>query len=357
LLSIAEAGCQEKSNWSALPHFTLTSAMQRILYFILIAVIAFSKSAAQTNPSDKHIMDSLLQNDDMLKALNNLDKPKSYVRINMGIGNKLYSVEDKSIETLQNTNELILSPSIGYNHKSGLGISFTGFLLNQNKKTDFYQYTLTPSFLYNKGKIVDASISYTHYFQKDAYSPNTSPVQNEFYGTLVFKKSWVKPGIAVGYSSGEFRQIVHIDTSLKVSNRVVSIKYTDSAAIKVSSFSVSGSMEHSFNFFKLFSPNDGLVFTPQVSIISGENDYKVTHNSSIANFNAFTKKQITRLRHFQAQSDNKKYQLQSAGLDLDAYYAIGKFYAEPEIYFDYYLPKTNDNRFTQIYSLNIGITF
>lgn len=331
--------------------------MQRILYFILITIIAFSKAAAQTTPSDKHIMDSLLHNDDMLKMLDNLDKPNSYVRINMGIGNKLYSIEDKSIETLQNANQLILSPSISYNHKSGLGISFTGFLLNQNKKTDFYQYTITPSFLYNKGKVADVSVSYTHYFEKEAYSPNTSPVQNEFYGTLIFKKSWIKPGVAVGYSSGKFRDIIHIDTSVKVLNRIVSIKYTDTALIKVSSFSASASMEHSFNFFKLFSPKDGLVFTPQVSIISGENEYNVKHNSSIANYNAFTKKQITRLRHFQAQSDNKKYQLQSTGLDLDAYYAISKFYIEPEIYFNYYLPKTTDNRFTQIYNLNIGITF
>ncbi|MEO7120530.1 MAG: hypothetical protein ABIY62_05505 [Ginsengibacter sp.] len=331
--------------------------MQRILYFILIAVIAFSKADAQTTPSDKHIMDSLLQNDDMIKMIDNLDKPSSYFRINMGIGNKLYSIENKSITSLQNTNLLILSPSIAYNHKSGFGISFTGFLLNQDKKTAFYQYTLTPSFLYNKGKVADASISYTHYFEKEVYSPNTSPVQNEFYSTLVFKKSWIKPGIAVGYSSGMFRQIVHIDTSLKVANRRVSIKYTDTALIKVSSFSVSASMEHSFNFFKLFSAKDGLVFTPQVSIISGENGYKVNHNSSIENYNAFTKKQITRLRHFQTQSDNKKYQLQSTGLDLDAYYAIGKFYIEPEIYFDYYFPKTTDNRFTQIYNLNIGITF
>jgi hypothetical protein len=357
LLSIAGACSSKNVQLVGTTSFHLTSAMQRILYFILIAVIAFSKAAAQTTPSDKHLLDSLLRNDDMLKMLDNLDKPNSYLRINMGIGNKLYSIEDKSIETLQNTNELILSPSVAYNHKSGLGISFTGFLLNQDKKTAFYQYTLTPSFLYNKGKVADFSVSYTHYFEKMAYSPNTSPVQNEFYGTLVFKQSWVKPGVAVGYSSGIFRQIIHVDTSLKVANRVVSIKYTDTAVVKLTSFSVSASMEHSFNFFKLFSPKDGLVFTPQVSLISGENDYKVSHNSSIANYNAFTKKQITRLRHFQAQSDNKKYQLQSAGLDLDAYYAIGKFYVEPEMYFDYYLPKTTDNRFTQVYCLNIGITF
>ena len=51
------------------------------------------------------------------------------------------------------------------------------------------------------------------------------------------------------------------------------------------------------------------------------------------------------------------YQAQSLGLDLNLNYSIGIFYFAPEFYIDYYLPKTNDKRVTQIFNLNTGITF
>jgi len=335
----------------------IKEAMQRTLFFFLFCIIAYSKILGQANPADKQIMDSLLQNDPMLKLINNMDKASSYFRINMGVGNNVYSSGDKQVETLQNNIPLVFTPSIGYYHKSGFGISFTAFLFNENKRTNFYQYSITPSFNYVKGKVADVNLSYTHYFEKDNYNAYSSPVQEELYGTLVLKKAWIKPGIAAGYSTGRFNQIIEIDTTVKILNRQIRIKYIDTAKIQLSSFSLAGTVEHAFIFYNLFSIKDAIIFIPQLAVITGINSYKVHHSSSLENYNAFTKKQIKRFRHFQSQSDKDKFDLQSFGLDLDANYTIGKFYIAPEIYFDYYLPATTDNRFSQIYSLNIGITF
>ena len=118
--------------------------------------------------------------------------------------------------------------------KVDLGISFTGFMFNENNATDFYQYALSPFYNYTKGKVADVSISYTHYFEKSDYSSNASPIQNEFYGNILFKKSWLKPGIAAGYSAGKYHEIIKIDTVIKVLNQRVQIKYTDTASIKLS---------------------------------------------------------------------------------------------------------------------------
>jgi len=315
------------------------------------------KISAQLNPEDKKIMDSLLKNDEMLKMINNLGKGSSYLRVSMGIGNNLFSNSAKQVETLQNNNPLVFTPSVSYYHRSGFGLSSTGFLFNENKQTNFYQYSLTPFFSYQKSKVLDINLSYTHYFEKDFYSPHSSPVQDEFYGAITFKKSWIRPGVATSYSTGQFNQVVRIDTTIKVSNREVRIKYIDSAKIHLSSLYFAGTVEHTFTFYNLFSVKDGLLFTPQLSLISGINSYKVNHSSSLENYKAFTKKQIKRVRHFQSQSGNSQFDLQSLGLDVDINYVLGKFYLEPEIYFDYYLPSTTDNRFSQIYSLNIGITF
>lgn len=330
--------------------------MRRILFFSLMGFVFFSKSYGQISPSDQHILDSLLQNDEMLKMINNFGKTYSYFRVNVGMGNKTNSGGDRAIESLQNY-PFIINPSAGYYHKSGFGISFTGYLLNEKNKTDFYQYTVTPSFGYNKGKFADVLISYSHYFEKNKYSYNTSPVQDEFYGNILFKKSWLKPAISTGYSFGKYHEIVGIDTSITILTQQIPIKYTDTITTKLSTFSVAGSVEHSFIFFNLFSIKDGLSFTPQLSLISGINTYAVSHTSSLANFTLFSKRLLKRIRYFQTQSNKMNYQLQSVGLDLDINYSIGKFYLEPDFYLNYYLPATNDNRFTQTFNFNVGITF
>lgn len=331
--------------------------MRIFLCFFITCVLFFSKSFGQLTPSDKHIMDSLLENDEMLKMINNFGKSSSYLRINIGIGNKLYSDRNKAIESLQNSNKLIISPSIGYYHKNGLGISFTGFLYNENKKTNFYQYTLSPSYSYTKGKTANASLSYTHYFIKDIYSSNTSPVQNEFYGSLVFKKPWLRPGISAGYSWGSFHEIIKVDTIIRIVNQQLHIKFIDTITTELSSFSLAATLEHSFSFYNIFSKKDGINFTPQLSLITGINTYRVNHKSSTELYNSYTKRLAKRTRHFQSQSDSDKFQAQSIGIDLDLGYFIGIFYVEPELYLDYYLPKTDDKRLTSIFNFNIGITF
>jgi hypothetical protein len=331
--------------------------MRTLLFFFLTVVLFFSKSFGQINPTDKQILDSLLEHDEALKFFSNYNKPSSYFRINIGIGNNLYSSQDKAVESLQNGSQLVISPTVAYYHKSGLGISSSGFLLNENNKTDFYQYSVSPFYNYAKGKIVEVSLSYTHYFEKDVYSPHTSPIQNEFYGSLIFKKPLLKPGIATGYSTGTYHEIIKIDTIARIGNQLVHIKYIDTTSVKISSFSLAGTLEHSFLFYKIFSRKDGLIFIPQLSFITGINTYQVSHRSTTSNYNSFTKKHAKRIRHFQSESVKSKYEAQSLGLDLDLNYAIGIFYVEPELYLDYYLPDTNDQRFTQIFNVNIGITF
>ncbi len=331
--------------------------MCRALFCFFISTILFSKTYGQLNPADKKIMDSLLQNDELMKMIDNLGADESYLRVNIGIGNRLFTERNKAVDNLQSNSPLVFTPSVGYFHKSGLSISFTGFLLSQNNKTDFYQYTLSPSYSYSKGKLMDATLSYSHYFKKDNYNSSTSPFDDELYGSVMLKKYWIKPAISVGYSSGKYYQIINVDTIIIIMNRPTPIKFVDTASTSISSFSITASIEHDFNFYSLLSKKDGLRLTPQLSIITGINDYSVSNKKSIQLYNTYVKKRIKRLQRFQSSQGKSVYQVQSAGLDLDLNYTIGKLYLEPELYLDYYLPKTEDKRFTQIFNFNIGITF
>jgi len=331
--------------------------MLKILLCSFFIFFIFTDVFAQKDSTDKQIMDSLIKNDIFLKMLNDFDKPVTYFQVSAGIGNTLLNGEHFSIKPIQNTPIFVFMPSVGYFHKSGLGISATGFLLNENQQTNFYQYSVSPSYQYTKSKVINASAAYTHYFIKDKYNATSSPVQNDFYGSLVFKKPFINPGISVGYSSGKSYEIITIDTALKIQNQNRQIHYIDTVNILLKSFSFSGSLKHDFDFYDLFSDNDGLRFTPGFLLNTGINVYKIKHNSSLSDFNAFTKKKLKKIRHFFTQSENQKWQIQSFGLDLDLNYVIGKFNFEPDLYLDYYLPKTTDRRFTQIYNFNIGMTF
>lgn len=331
--------------------------MLKLLLCSLFAFFIFTSLFAQKDSTDKQIMDSLIKNDDFLKMLNDFDKSVSYFQLSAGIGNTLLNGDHIAIKSLQNMNELVFTPSVEYFHKSGFGISATGFLMNENGETDFYQYAVSPSYQYTKSKVINASVAYVHYSIKDEYNATSSPIQNDFYGSIVFKKPFINPGISVGYSLGKSYEIIKIDTVLKIQNQNRRIHYTDTVNILLKSFSLSGSLKHDFDFYSLFFPNDGLRFAPELLLNTGINVYKIKHNSSLSDFNAFTKRKLKKIRHFFTQSENQKWQIQSLALDLDLNYVIGKFNFEPDLYLEYYLPKTSDKRFVQIYNFNIGMTF
>lgn len=331
--------------------------MLKILFCSALVLLISAEALAQKDSTEKQILDSLIKNDEFLKMLNDLGKTTSYFQASAGIGNSLLNGNDMAIKTLQNTNTIVFTPSVGYFHKSGFGVSVNGYLLNENQETKFYQYSLSPSYAYNKSKVINALVSYTHYFIKDVYNTVSSPIQNDFYASISLKKPFLSPGISGSYSYGRSNEIVKIDTVLKIQDQRVRINYIDTVNILLKSISLTASLKHDFNFFNLFSEQDGLRFTPEILLNAGINRYQIKHNSSLSDFNSFTKKKLKKIRHVMTEIDKQSWLIQSVAVDLDLNYVIGKFNFEPELYLNYYLPKTNDRNFSQIYSFNVGMTF
>ncbi|MBK9484762.1 MAG: hypothetical protein IPO01_05990 [Chitinophagaceae bacterium] len=54
---------------------------------------------------------------------------------------------------------------------------------------------------------------------------------------------------------------------------------------------------------------------------------------------------------------SNKFQVQSVAASLDFTYMIKKFFIQPIVYFDYYLPETTENRFSAIFSITAGFSF
>src|SRR5689334_7846232 len=76
------------------------------------------------------ILDSLLKDFDTY--LDSLAGRKSFFTVNLGIGTGFFSFNDKNTVTVNTEKKRIFSPSIGYFHKSGLGISASAFSLLNN---------------------------------------------------------------------------------------------------------------------------------------------------------------------------------------------------------------------------------
>ena len=107
------------------------------LYLGIILLLLFSNNCyCQQSADDKKLLDSMIKSDDLLSMLDNIDKPFSYVRLNAGITNKLFSVNNNSLNAMQQNKKLIFSPSVEYYNKTGLGISFAAFFINDNNKYD-----------------------------------------------------------------------------------------------------------------------------------------------------------------------------------------------------------------------------
>jgi hypothetical protein len=124
----------------------------------------------------------------------------------------------------------------------------------------------------------------------------------------------------------------------------------DSTDNKASYFSASANVQHTFSFYKLFSKDDGLDFEPALIINMGSDKNTQTHTNKI-----FDK--IRKLNTVKKVESSNKFQLQSIAASLDFTYSIGKFFLQPNLYLDYYLPETTSDRFSAIFSVNAGFSF
>jgi hypothetical protein len=320
----------------------------------------------QETEEDKRLLDSLLKYDVALRMFSMMNKSTSYLQLNAGVTNKFFSVANNSLNTLEKDKQIIFTPSIEYFNKCGLGISFTSFFINSKTKSGFYQYSITPSYDYNSSNSVTAGVSYTRFLIENKYGEATTPIQNDFYGYVYLKKPWFNPGIAVGYSTGNSYETALLDTGIRHGNQIIKALVTDTAKINLQSFSLIGSVSHTFSKHGIIKTNDAIHFTPQLSVNAGYNKYTVTHrittDVSLPNTqlppgllkNLIRKK--SRIKNFQ-EGASIKFEVESLGLNLKLNYSIGKFDFDPQAYLDYYIPSTDENRFTQVFSFNVGYTF
>ncbi|WP_205510884.1 hypothetical protein [Longitalea arenae] len=298
------------------------------------------------------ILDSLLKDFDTY--LDSLAGRKSFFMVNTAVGTGFFSFNDKNTVTVNTEKKLIFSPSVGYFHRSGLGIAASGYAL-LNKGMQFYQYSVSPSFDYIK-KRFSAGIAYTRYFTKDSLDFYTTPIQNELFAYFSYKKWWLRPTISVSYGWGskeeyDKREASRLARLLQRRNRYyVIVKSVES----VSDLSATFSLRKDIDWYNILGKSDNITLTPIAMLNAGTQTYGFNTSYS---YN-FSPVRTNSLPSNNDISDNTQFAFQSACLALRGSYLNGRFLLQSQVLFDYYLQDLDaGSKLNTVYSITAGLSF
>ena len=331
------------------------------LYLALTFILCTNNVVAQTDTTlskqDKSRLDSMLNTDEFLSMFD--DSARSYFDVSLGFGNGTFSTQNQAVNATGFTNQLVLTPALFYFFKSGFNLGVTGFLTNKSSQLKLYQTGASIGYDFST-KNIATGISYTRYFGDNNTYSGSSIYQNEAFGYLKYTKPFIQPGISIGYANGKYKSADFVSFPFKyrllnpIRDTTVIVKGIDSTINTTSYFSITLSAEHTFEFENIFTQSDGLTISSIFMLNAGSDKFTENHTN-----NLFTNRPRLAARFSSKKkiAQANKMQLQSIASSINITYGIGKFYVQPNVYFDYYLPETTGQRFSSIVSLTAGFTF
>jgi hypothetical protein len=329
-----------------------------IICFIVCSNLAYSQTTEQDSiplTANDLALDTSINYDDLFNEfdlfLDSLLAPRSYFLANLSVGQGYFNFSNKTNTKISVVQKFTWSPSIGYYSKNGLGLTLTGYMVNDSPRLNLYQVSFSPSYDFLKNKNIAAGISYMRFFTKDSLRFYVSPLQNEVNGYFLWRKAWLQPGIAASYGWGsrtEYKKRVRFLERLRI--RALIITTTEES---VADFSLTASVRHNFYWLNIFSKKDYFRVTPQLSFSSGTQ--KFGFNQTTGTYGA-TRTNILYNAGSVNLDDELKFQPVSLTLYLRNEYSIGKFFIQPQFIVDYYFP-AKDKKLTTLFSVNTGFMF
>ncbi|HZF66351.1 MAG TPA: hypothetical protein VEZ55_17815 [Chitinophagaceae bacterium] len=291
--------------------------------------------------------------------LDSLLRPRSFAIVSVNASSNFFDHVAAGSSNLQTLRQMVLSPAVGYYNKSGLGISASGNILKEQQGFNAYQLATTLSYDYLKNFDFIGGIAATHYFTKDTLSFYTSPLQNELYGYFTYRKSWVKPALAVSYGWGSRTSIEEREThivKLRKRKNPTSSTSTIETEESVRDLNVAVSVRHDFFWLNVLGAKTFARLTPQLSFTSGTQSFGFNQTTSMHRSNLLTGK--TQLQ--QTENTNldgySKFQPLFAAAILKSELSLGKFFVQPQVMLNYFIPGT-ENQLSTILSVNTGFIF
>ena len=328
--------------------------MKKSLLLIICFFITLGLAAQETQLSaeDKAALDSMFQNDEFIKMINQ-KSDTSYFEISAGVSNGVFSIKNNSLNASQaTTSKLFYTPSLGYIHKSGFGISVTGFLAADQGALKFFQYAISPAYSYTNKKFA-WGVSYTRNIKGASTSFDVNPYQNDLYGSFSYKKPWIKPSVGIGLSTGKLTEYFDSVITFVQVPRTVTIR--DTITTRFQSFSLNLSVSHTWEFEHVLFKRDAINVQPSIAINGSNQRVTVEHSSSLDRRRPVVQKLLKNA--YGDGVSKEKFSFQSVAGILSVSYGTGNFILQPQVYLDYYLRETSLDRFSAIYSFSISYAF
>ncbi|HSU29192.1 MAG TPA: hypothetical protein VLJ68_12480 [Chitinophagaceae bacterium] len=335
-----------------------------ILAFLMLGAASFSQGSPvdsviapplESLPSDTiPNYDELFQDFDAF--MDSILSPHSYFLSSLSVGKGYFNFETKGTSLIETSQKLTYTPTVGYYNKGGLGITAIGYLVNDDSKLNFFQFSLSPSFDYFENRNFATGGSYTRYFTKKKLPFYTSPLQNELYAYFTYRKWWMKPSVSLSYGWGSRTDYTRREEQIiSLRLRPNGFTYVNTKE-SIADFSVMTSVRHDFYWLDVFTFNDHIRFTPQIAFTSGTQKFGFNQSS---NTYATTVRNAANVLYSSENiylDDQLDFQPLSLALYLRGEYSIRKFFIQPQFSLDYYFPAENKN-LTALFSINMGFMF
>lgn len=310
----------------------------------------------QTEPADpiSDIPDYDALFNELDAFLDSILSPRSYTiaSINAGTGFFDYAASNNKLVTAR---KWVFAPTVGYFDKSGFGINASANILKEEKGFNAYQFAATLSYDYLKNLDFAGGVSATRYFNKENLDFYTSPLKNELYGYFTYRKPWFRPAIAASYGWGSktsYQQQEDYVRKLRLRKRSYTVINTRES---VADFNIMVSARHDFYWLDVINTNSFVRLTPQLAFNCGTqkfgfNQTATTYRQNLLNGKNREQSENTNL------DDQMKFQPLSIAASLRSELSVGKFFVQPQLALNYYIPAPEKN-LSSIFSVNTGFVF
>ncbi len=333
--------------------------------FTLLTMVAFGQTnprdTVPVSPSETLDFDTTMDYDELLEEmdlfLDSLLMPRSYFLASVSAGSGYFNYIKKNIvrQQIEVRKQTVLTPTVGYYHKKGPGLTLSGNIAEDGDQMTLYQVAVSPSFDFVQTRDWFAGISYTHYFTKDSLQFYSSPLENEVNGYVTWRKPWLQPSLTASYGWGsrnEYTKREKYIRLLRLKRRGILIGTGTNTTEDIADFSITGSVRHSFYWTGIATDRDYIKFVPQLSFSAGTQKFGFNRTTSTYPVNV---RNAANTVYYTGDVDiEEKFEFQpiSVSLYLRPEYNIGKFFIQPQFILDYYIPAEN---LTALFAISAGI--
>jgi len=247
---------------------------------------------------------------DLGNFLDSLLSPRSYFLVSASASRGYFNFKNNAGTKIETKAQLILSPVIGYYHKSGPGLTIASNGTNTGQGFSLYQYLITPSFDFIQSRKWVGGISYSRYFNKDSVQFYLTPLQNEVNAYFLYRKSWLQPGLSVTYGWGSSEDVKKYEKYIRLLRlrRRLSVIVTTNTQESISDFSVNASLRHTFYWLALSKHMDYIKFTPMLVLSTGTQKYGFNQTTAVSSRNIIKTASLDVIRQNENLDNTTRFQ-------------------------------------------------